>query len=81
MSPYREKLNTFLGYRVSDTSNNKGLKGRMLMLNIVKNRHGTMGRVYPLLFLGELGLFSHLPPKPENFDYDILNKFTHYETL
>ena len=42
MSPYREKLSAFLGYRVMDTSGGIGLKGRMLVLNVIKNRHGVM---------------------------------------
>jgi len=81
MSPYREKLSAFLGYRVMDTSGGIGLKGRMLVLNVIKNRHGVMGSVYPLLFMGEAGLFSHLPAKSEDFDYEILKEIKHYKDL
>jgi hypothetical protein len=53
----------------------------MLVLNVIKNRHGVMGSVYPLLFMGEAGLFSHLPAKSEDFDYEILKEIKHYKDL
>ena len=78
ISPYRERINSFLGYRVVDQGVSPGLKGRMTVINIIKNRYGQAFKVFPLLFLGELGLYSHLPPKAEDFDYEILNGIKKY---
>ena len=74
MSPYRERQSNFMGYQVGDTANRKGLKGRMAVLNIIKNRHGEVAIAYPLLFIGEIGLYAHLPKDPKDFNYESLDK-------
>ena len=50
----------------------------MTVLNIVKNRHGIAFGIMPMLFLGEVGLYSALPKDPEGFNYSVINGIRKY---
>jgi hypothetical protein len=78
MSPARERQSSFLGYQVADSAARPGLGSRMVVLNIVKNRHGQAFGVLPMLFSGEVGLYSPLPKDPTQFDYGILRLIVKY---
>ena len=58
---------------VANSNNGKGLGGRMSVLNIIKHRYGQVALVFPLLFIGEIGLYSDLPSAKE-LDYGILEQ-------
>lgn len=78
MSPSRERHTTFLGFKVASNAAGEGFKNKLLILNIIKNRHGEAFVIFPLLFLGETGELFELPDKAEKFDMDSLKKYKKY---
>lgn len=78
LSPARERQTSILGYKVATNSSGPGFGNRLLILNIIKNRHGAAFGVFPLLFLGETGEMHELPKKAEDFNMDELKKYKKY---
>ena len=79
LSPNRERLNSFMGYRISSTPGSRGLGNRFVAVNVIKNRHGSNNAVIPLLFVGESGRYEELPRDAKDFDYAVLGNYTkHY---
>jgi len=78
MSPSRERHTTFLKFKVASNSTGEGFGNRLLVLNIIKNRHGEAFAIFPLLFLGETGELFELPKKAEEFKIDELRKYRKY---
>jgi len=78
MSPNREQQSSFMGFRVANSDLQPGLGNRLTVLNVVKNRHGSAFGVLPMLFLGEIGLYSALPRDPEGFDYNQISNIKKY---
>lgn len=78
MSPIRERHTSFLGYKVASNNAGPGFGNRLLILNIIKNRHGAAFGVFPLLFLGETGQMFELPKRSEDFNMDELKKYKKY---
>jgi len=78
LSPARERQTSFLGFRVADSGPVRGFGNRLLMLNVVKNRHGQAFTIFPLLFLGETGELFELPSRAEDYNLDNLKKYKKY---
>jgi len=78
LSPKRERQTSFLGFKVADSASGKGFGNKLIILNIIKNRHGQAFTVFPLLFLGETGELFELPKKADDYNLDNLKKYTKY---
>lgn len=78
LSPERERMTSFLGFKVADTATGNGFRNKLLIMNVVKNRHGQAFTIFPLLFLGETGELSELPKKAEDYNLDDLKKYKKY---
>ena len=77
-SPMRERQSSFMKYKVTGNATTPGLGNRMIALNIIKNRNGEANYVFPMLFLGEIGLYEDLV-KPEDVDYRLISSIKpHY---
>ena len=78
MSPSRERQTSILGFKVADDDSGPGFGNRLLILNIIKNRHGEAFSVFPLLFLGETGELAELPRKASEYNLDNLKRYRKY---
>ena len=72
--PLKFKLKSYQGYPVivEDTGQQNpflGLRDRIRVLCLIKNRQGISDRVIPVNFFGELGIFKELPNGKTITDY------------
>lgn len=65
--PHREKMSTCRGYRVEN-----GLKGRLRVFQILKNRFGQSDVAFGVGFYGEVNHFENLPISKEMKDSDYI---------
>lgn len=68
--PLKYQLTSYRGYRVLDSSGEKGLGGAIRGLILLKHRFGGANKAFVTGFQGSIGRFVELP-KPEEIDYEL----------
>lgn len=70
-SPYTKQVNEFIGYKIIPQSSldSHTLGDRFRVIQVVKNRYGSVSVVIPTLFIGEVGYYTNIQ-SPEDIDYE-----------